>query len=212
MQRWGLKSISIGQAIEFGWETWKRNVLFWVGVAVVFIVVEAITQGPGNAARNRPALTFVLSVIGFLINTLLGIGVTRMALRFVDGGRGEFSDLYTGYPLFLNYLIATLLFSLMVGIGLVFLIVPGVILAVVFGFCTFAVVDRALGPIDALQRSAALTRGVRMDVFLFGLLAIAINLVGLLLCGIGLFATYPTTMVAAAHLYRQLDRQVAPAV
>jgi uncharacterized membrane protein len=206
-----MKRFSIGEAVQFGWETWKSNALFWIGVVLVILVIDAVIQVPSTRADRQPALALVVSLIGILVHTVLQIGLTKMSLRFVDGGRGEFSDLYSGYPLFFNYLITSILLGLMVFIGFILLIVPGIILAVIFGFSTFAVVDRGMGPIEALQRSAAITSGVRMEIFLFGLVALGLNILGAILCGIGLLATYPTTMLAAAYIYRQLDRQTVDA-
>jgi len=46
-----------------------------------------------------------------------------------------------------------------------------------------------------------------MDLFLFNLLLILINLLGAICLLIGLFVTIPTTMVAWAFVYRRLLAQ-----
>ena len=59
----------------------------------------------------------------------------------------------------------------------------------------------------ALSRSADITKGVRMDLFVFGLLIVGLNFLGLLALGVGLLVPAPISMVAGAYVYRQLDAQ-----
>jgi hypothetical protein len=46
--------------------------------------------------------------------------------------------------------------------------------------------------------------GAKWDLLLFGLLIAGINLLGFLALLVGLFATYSTSMVAIAFVYRSL--------
>jgi len=76
-----------------------------------------------------------------------------------------------------------------------------------FSLCFYFVVDRGLGPINALKASSRTTMDVKGTLFLFGILCSLINLLGVLCFGIGIFATFPTIMVAMALVYRQLSAQ-----
>ncbi len=205
------KSFSMGEAIGFGWETMKKNFAFFIGVLIVVFVIQAIPQHIANQAQDAPAIGLLFSLIGFVLQLILSMGLIRIALKFVDGQQPEFGDLFGATSYFFSFLIASILYGLMVGVGMIFLIVPGIVLAIIFFMYQYVIVDQGLGPLEALRRSAALTRGVRWDLFLFGLLLFGINLLGALALGIGLFVTVPTTMVALAYVYRQLDRQTAPA-
>jgi uncharacterized membrane protein len=202
-----MKQFSIGEALSFGWETWKSNALLWIGVIIVVGIVDALPQVPAQAMRDNTVLTVVLGLVAFVISTIVQIGLVKLSLSFVDTGRAEFADLFNGYSVFVSYLIAAIIFAVMFGVGLVFLVVPGIIVAVIFGWYSYAIVDRGMGPIDALQRSMDLTRGVRMDIFLFGLAVLGLNLLGMIPCFLGLFITLPMTMMAGAYIYRRLDRE-----
>ena len=46
-----------------------------------------------------------------------------------------------------------------------------------------------------------------MDLFIFGLILSLVNLGGLLLLGVGLLATIPTTTFASVYVYRKLLAQ-----
>jgi uncharacterized membrane protein len=202
-----MKQFSIGEALSFGWESWKSNALLWIGVLIVAGIIDSLPQIPSQTMSDRPAVALVAALVGIFLSTLVQIGLTKISLSFVDTGRAEFADLFNGYPVFVSYLIASLIFAVMLALGIILLVVPGIIVAVVFVFYSYVIVDRGMGPIEALQRSMELTRGVRMDLFLFGLASLGLNLLGMIPCFLGLFVTAPMTMMAAAYIYRRLDRE-----
>ena len=49
--------------------------------------------------------------------------------------------------------------------------------------------------------------GVKWELFGFGIMCCLINFLGLLCLIVGVFATYPTVLVASALVYRQLLAQ-----
>ena len=146
---------------------------------------------------NKKSPSFVLSMI-------IVMGVIKICLRFCDGEKGEFSDLLSCYPLFFKYLVGSILYVLIVAVGLILLIIPGIVWAIKFYFFDYLIVDEGLGPVDALEKSSEITRGVKWDLFIFGILLCIINLMGFLCLVVGLFVTIPVTMVAIAFAYRKL--------
>jgi uncharacterized membrane protein len=74
-----------------------------------------------------------------------------------------------------------------------------------FSLFPYFIVDRRLGPIEALKASGIATMGAKVDLFLFGLLLSLINIAGFLCLIVGLFATIPTSLVAYAYVFRQLS-------
>ena len=61
--------------------------------------------------------------------------------------------------------------------------------------------------IDALKLSYEMTTGHFMELFLFFLSVLVINVIGLLLFGIGLLVTVPITGIAGAYVYRKLAQK-----
>jgi len=198
-----VKRFSIDEAIRFGWNTVRANLGLMVGLT---IVVNALS-GAGGALHAVPVLG---SIGGWLLATIMAMGMTRIVLKFVDGGRGDFNDLFSNFDVFLDYLGASVLYGLIVLGGLCLLIVPGIIWAIRFGFFGYFILDRKLGAIDALKASSALTKGAKGDLFIFGLAAIGINILGALCLGIGILVTQPTTSLAAGFIYRRLQAGSAP--
>jgi uncharacterized membrane protein len=104
------------------------------------------------------------------------------------------------------YLIASILFGVAVFVGLILCVIPGLILAFLLCFYGYAIVDeRTDDAMEALKMSWNLvTKNVGSLLLLF-ILAILINLVGVLLCVVGLLFTYPITAVAIAYAWRTLS-------
>jgi uncharacterized membrane protein len=95
----------------------------------------------------------------------------------------------------------------MVAIGFVFLIVPGIYLAVKYQFYDYLIVDKGMGPIEAIKRSGVLTEGVKWNLVLFWLALVGINILGMIALGVGLIATVPVSWLANAYVYRRLQLQ-----
>ena len=196
---------SMGDAIDFGWNTMKSNIGFFIGVLLVAFVIEMIPEAIAQATReNAPNASALVSIISMLVQMVITMGIVRISLRFCDDEKAEFADLFNCTPLLLKYFVASLLYMLIVLCGMLLLIVPGIIWSIKFWFYGYFIVDRGMGPIEALKQSSAITKGSKWNLFLFGFLTAAINLLGVLCCFVGLLATIPITSVAIAYVYRTL--------
>jgi len=202
------KKFSKGEAIRFGWNTMKNNLGFFIGLLIVAGLItiiptflQLVTQG------DAPGLSFILSIVSGVLQLIIEMGMIKIALKFADNTKAELGDLFSCLPLFFKYLGSSILYGLITLGGFILLIIPGIIWGIKFYFFGYFIVDQGAGPIEALKRSSSITMGAKWDLFLFGLLIIGINILGLLALVIGLFATIPTSMVAIAFVYRKLLAQ-----
>lgn len=203
------------EAVRFGWETATRNLGFFV---LVLIIVGAVSAAPGmlqaiGGAQLR--LFSILAQIGFfVVGQVVSMGLTRISLRFVDNQKPEVADLFSTLPLFFNYLGAGIFYSVVVTAGLILFVVPGVIWAIKYSQYGFLVVDKGATPVEALRRSGELTRGVKWNMFVLGLITIGILVLGVVALFVGLFVAFPTILVAWAFVYRKLlaRAEAAPAM
>jgi len=198
------KRFDIGEAVQFGWETLKANLGFFVLVVLIFWVVEGVFSVPQYFAARSVAPVFLFSILSFVASIFIAIATIKVSLPFTYGETADFNDLYNGYTHFLNILLGGILYALIVIGGLILLIVPGIIWAIKYQFFGYLVIDQNMDAVAAIKRSGVITRGSKGNLFLFWLAALGLNLVGLLACGIGLFATIPTVWVANAYIYRKL--------
>jgi uncharacterized membrane protein len=102
---------------------------------------------------------------------------------------------------------AQLLTFMAVALGMVFLIVPGVILALGLSMTTLCIVDKNLGAIDAMKESWRITTGHKGGLFVYGLLAFALILAGVLACCLGTLVAGPIAAIGYAYIYLRLTGQ-----
>jgi uncharacterized membrane protein len=191
--------------VQFGWDITKSNIGFFIGLLIVAGLIQYVPDIVATIIEaDAPALSLIIRIASFVLSVIIGMGLIKICLRFCDGEKGEFSDLFSCYPLFFKYLVGSILYGVIVVVGLILLIIPGIVWAIKFQFFDYLIVDKGLGPIDALEKSSDITRGVKWDLFLFAILLGIINLMGFLCLVVGLFVTIPVTMVAIAFVYRKL--------
>jgi uncharacterized membrane protein len=77
-------------------------------------------------------------------------------------------------------------------------------------FSGFLVIDRGLGPIQALKESHRITQGYKWTLFVFCLLLVLVNLAGLLALVVGIFVSAPVSLLALTHAYRVLSGGAVP--
>ncbi len=191
--------------IKWGWETFKKRAGFFIGITVIYCVISWIVSAIAGAFTESGN---EFSLIGFVLNIVLGtfinMGITAFALKAHDNLEGaQIMDLWHPQH-FLPYLAASILSFIAIGLGLILLIVPGIIISIMLWFVAYLVIDRNLGPIEAMKESARITKGHKWDLFVFGILLGLINVLGFLLLFIGLLVTIPLSMLAMVHAYRTL--------
>jgi uncharacterized membrane protein len=192
-------------AIHFGWYTTWKNFLALAAVLLFMTFVNVATESSTKQASLHSLWMYIfITVVSIVIDSTLNMGLIRITLELHDNGRFQAADLFNCIRLIFKYLIGSILYSLLVIIGLVLLVVPGIIWAIKYHFFFYLIVDKKLGPIEALEKSAQITNGAKLDLFFFFIILILINLLGALCLIIGLLVTIPIAMLATAHVYRQL--------
>jgi len=126
-----------------------------------------------------------------------------------DPDRVVLADLWHPRP-FWKYLGASRLLVLGGALGFLLLIVLGIIFVLMFMFTTLIVIDRGLGPIEAMKESSRITRGHRWTLLGLALLVLLVNLLGPLALVVGLLVSVPVSWIALAHVYCVLARRTAP--
>ncbi len=203
--------LRVGDAIGYGWNAFKKTPGPLVVIALVVLVVGALTSSIGNAvSRESAVFGVIVQFAGFVVSMILSLGLIRVALKVTRGEEVDVADLFKTDQLG-PYIGASILFGIMVAVGLIFCVVPGVILAVIYGFYGYVILEHGAGVGEGFSRAAEITKGQRGTVFLLGLAFVGINLLGALACGAGLLVSYPITIVAGGCAYRVLSNEpVAP--
>jgi len=205
----------MNEAVKFGWGKMKENLGFFIGllliIAVIYFVGGFIQEAVGGNRPSPPIGAVIIALLFRAIEMIINMGLIVIAIKFADNAKGELRDLFSQIHLFFKYLLGSICYGLIVALGMILLIVPGIIWAIKFQFYGYLIIDKGMGPIQAIKESGKITYGAKTDLFLFNLALVGINILGALALIIGLFATIPTSMVAFAYVYRKLQTQAQPA-
>jgi uncharacterized membrane protein len=197
---------TIKEALKYGWDTFKANIPFFIGFMVVMALLTIVPDALSEKIFEKGSVGFIVTkIILRLIGLVLGMISTRISLDIHDTGEPNLSKIGEVAPQIVFYFVGKLLYGLIVLVGIILLIVPGIIVAYMFLYVGYLIIDRNMGPIDALQESRALTDGYKMDLFLFSLVVALINILGVVCLFVGLFVTIPVTLMASVYIYRRLS-------
>jgi uncharacterized membrane protein len=119
-----------------------------------------------------------------------------------------YPDFFKGFSFYMPVFSIWLIGQILVALGLLAFLVPGIYLAVGY---SFAVLMALFGGFDfwtALEESRKLITVRWWKFFLFTLILIIINLLGIITLGLGLLVTVPITFYATYILFEDLTKEV----
>lgn len=226
----GSDPIWVGECITRGFELTKKHFsdLLLVGLAYFGILLglgfitsfieegaELFFVNDGNHVVNEgdfQALTAPVITIMIITNLIyqvasiyLNLGLTRYALNLVSGRAVEVGQLFGEGGKLLRALGASVMFFLMVLLGTLLLIVPGIYLALRYGQFLTAIVDRDMGVLEAFAYSSQITQNNLWQLLGLGILCSLIAMAGMLLCCVGMIFTGPVAWLAWVVGYRWLQ-------
>ncbi len=191
---------------ENGWrQLWKYflELFLIIIISMVISLPTAVSEIGDNLIV--PILGLFAVVYGILVEGPIGFGVSFAYLKAARGDKLVITDMFEAFRNYLNAVLASLLVGIIIGVGLVLLIVPGIIFACKLAFTPYLVVDRKMEVVEAVKTSWRMTNGHAWKVFGIGLMAIPIGIAGLLLFGVGIILSIMWVSLALASLYHAVS-------
>lgn len=165
-------SFDLGRVIQRTFEVIGKNFAAFTIAAVVLAGIPAFISAFGQGTALTTGSFAGLTAI-FVGGALSLVGTYVLQAAIVYGTVNTFNGrkvtlgaaMGVGFKNFLPLLGLAIIFSLAVGLGMVLLIVPGLILAVLWSVAAPALVVEKRSIFNSLQRSRDLTRGYRWQIF-----------------------------------------------
>ena len=176
-------SVTPGRWVGMGWEIFKQDAGNFVLITLVALALSAV----GNFVVAGPLLAGMF------------IAVRRRILE----GRTDLTDLFAGFNLFVDALLVYILTSIFELGSLVLCIFPIFIVAAIYLFPYLFVVDRRLSFWDAMESSRRLVMQDLLGHIGFVVLLVLLNLLGVMLFGVGLLVTIPVSVAAVTVAYQE---------
>ncbi len=166
--------LDIGGVFEATGDIYKKAFgTFWI-VALILLVPVAILQFiMGGSAGG----SLIVSIIQIVAVAWLAGSVVRIVQDVEGDGQVDYTIgelLGSVWPRLLSIIGLQILLGIIIFVGLIFFIIPGIILALILAVALPALVAEGIGIFDSMSRSAALTKDNRMRILGIGILVILI--------------------------------------
>jgi uncharacterized membrane protein len=178
--------------------------MYVIGYVLLFAL--GMIFGLFGADENNLGLFVVGQVVTQLV--YMGViavfsgGVMMMGVRRANDEPVNFAMVFDGFPKWLSLVIAMVLQTILMSIGFLLLIIPGIYLAIGYGLTFPLIMEKGLGPWEAMEASR---KAIHHSWFqIFGIYLLVGLIVGLsaIPLGIGLIWTIPMAAIAVGVVYR----------
>jgi len=202
--------ISTGDNYGRAWDImWKTFIELLVVSLVYGIISIPLGTLKWEAEEFKPIFILVgmfAIAYGVFLAGPIGYSVDWVYLKAVRRQKIEIKDMFSVFEQnYWNAVFANLAVGVIVGIGVVMFIVPGIIFACRLAFVPYLVIDRKMEAMEALKTSWAMTSGHGWTIFLMGLLAIPIFIAGFIMLFFGIILSIIWISVAFAVIYHRVS-------
>ncbi|WP_419833872.1 hypothetical protein [Endozoicomonas atrinae] len=206
--RSGNYQVSIGSILSEAWDktggakwTIHLAMAIYFGIVILLAIAAAI---PALIVPEGVFLEIIIQLAMMAITTPLWAGVYMIGLRRSVNApirAGQVLDYFSvTLPLFGLYL----LMSILILIGFILLILPGIYLSIAYMLAIPLVADKKMGIWEALETSRKAVTKRWFSVFGLTLLIMLINAIAMIPLGLGLIWTVPMSTIAFGILYRNI--------
>lgn len=191
-------------ALGHGWGTMKDHFWTFLWMIVAYYLVLGVGVGLRfgvGMATNEVAASLVYFGWTLVVVGPLGVGLAYAYLEGARGGSPGVDELTAGFPHVVSLVGAGILTGLVVGLGLLLLILPGIYAGIRLFFTALLIVDRDMGAVEAMKASWNHTGGHVLGIFGLGLASVVILLGGALLLLVGIVPAAIWVGAATASYY-----------
>ena len=199
--------VNIGNYFSRGWEIFKKYAWAFVLFTLVTFLIAGILSMFPSPLGLRTSGDDPFGGANLLINIIspiLGVGYYFVAFQLMRNRSCGFGDFFSGFKKFLPVFLTALVSSLLIGLGFLLLILPGIYLAVSYLFAQLFVVDKNLSFWSAMESSRKVITKKWFSFFGLVLLLGLLNLLGAIILGVGLLVTVPLSACVVAAAYEDI--------
>ena len=150
---------------------------------------------------NKMDADFLDSLLGILMMPL-GIGTTAFFVSLIENENFEAKDLFKYYHDFVKIIGVTILMGLIIMLGYICFIIPGIILTLSYSLVPIILIKKPeLGIVETLKYSREKMQGHKLDTFVLGLSFIGWAILGTLTFGILYIWLFPYMQLTFTKFY-----------
>ncbi|WP_226664417.1 DUF975 family protein [Microbulbifer aggregans] len=205
--------VAIGNTISEAWQrTGGNKGTVWLGVllymlatiAISFIAAMITGQSLTDPSSGGGLAGIVSNIIVFAATAPLSAGMLMIGIKIARDEQVSGTEVFAHFDKMLPLAIAMVLMYLLLTLGFLLLILPGIYLAIAYLMMTPLIVDKNMGPWQALETSRKAVTKHWFPIFGFVIVLSLIYMAGGLALLIGLIWAVPLASIAYGVLYRNM--------
>ncbi|AQA19080.1 hypothetical protein BST95_13345 [Halioglobus japonicus] len=209
----GNTEFRLGAVLTEAWERTSGNkgavwmaMMFYMGLAFLMGVFFGLLDGAGSGEVPDPGspVKFIGDLVTTLVLTPMAIGLCFIGVAIARGYTPNPKSIFAWYDQTLKVFLLAILMNLLIVLGLLLLVLPGIYLAVSYQIALPLMVDKKMGLWEALESSRKIIGHHWFAVFGYDLVFLLIVAGSMMLLGIPFIWTVPMMLIAYGILYRNL--------
>ncbi|MDR1523786.1 MAG: hypothetical protein LBS79_00825 [Tannerella sp.] len=200
------EKINYSDIFRTAWKGLKSQFWLLTGLLIGFTIIYSLLFIFAIPATGE-AFTIsgiAVSVLCFFLLCLFQLGYLKNCFQTLDGEEPQFSSYGQVSRKLLSFLVAYIIYSIIITIGCVLLIIPGIYLTLRLQFFFASMVDENTGIIESFKRSWTITKGHSLSLFVVMLIMILISFIGQIALFVGLFVAIPLIVLMYGVTFRRL--------
>ncbi len=153
------EGFEIGELISSAWQlTSGTKGSFWLGIVIMYLVLIALGMvaglfGTGATEGEMSIGEVVIECVISAVSSLFTAGLIMMGINRARYEEVHWRDVTSGFSRALQIVIAALLQTVLITIGFILLIVPGIYLMVGYALTMGLIIDKDLSAWEAMEMS-----------------------------------------------------------
>jgi hypothetical protein len=196
---------TVSSAFSRGWDTLKKyfpELLLILLILILFSLPMGLVNAFVDERSSGYVFFSIFNVIyGLIIMAPLSYGADLLCLKAIRGESFNVNEIFFAYRRTLQIVLANVLVGVIVGLGFVMLIIPGIIFACKLSMVPYLVMDKNMEAVEAVRTSWNITKGHSWTIFGMGVLSFFLAIGGLILLIVGIFPAIIWINLAFAAMY-----------
>jgi uncharacterized membrane protein len=196
---------TISEVLNTSWTALKSQIWILVGLFIGYIILCTVFSLLLIPLTGSVMLSLFGNLVYFAISLVITLGYTKNLFQALDGEEPQFSAYGQQANKIGTAFVAGLIYGILVLIGTLLLIIPGIYLVLRLQFYMAFIVEEDAGIIESLQKSWDMTKDQVLPLLLLGLVMIGISILGFILLGVGILVAYPLVLLMYCCVFRRLN-------